>query len=185
MQSQLNKQDPLSRNGGFSRSTYPPRAPDSTTMTPCFTQSATPYNNAQSSTQQGSTWSTTGPETGHRSDALPIHHPYGRDLTPGYELNYSMAGPWEAPAPRSEYTMPFVQYDNLGQGGPSYAQPGYDFAANQPHGQTSFSPLLSGAHAAPNNQGAFPVWYLSNSWVNYAVQDELHVTIAFKRIPST
>jgi len=98
MQSQLNKQDTLSRNGAFSRSVHPPRAPDS--MTPCFTQSVTPYYNAQSSTQQGSTWSTTGPGIGYRNDALPIHHPYGTDLMPGYQLNYSMAGPWEAPAPQ-------------------------------------------------------------------------------------
>jgi hypothetical protein len=83
------------------------------------------------------------------------------------------------------HLKPIVQYDNLGQGGPSYAQPGYDFAANQPHGQTPFSPPLSGAHAALNNQleGAFTVWCLFNSWVNYAVEDELHVTIAFRRIP--
>jgi hypothetical protein len=80
---------------------------------------------------------------------------------------------------------PIVQYDNLGQGGPSYAQPGYDFAANEPNGQTiSFSPLLSGVHAAPNNQEAITVWCLFNSWVNYAVEDELHVTTAFRRIPS-
>jgi hypothetical protein len=79
---------------------------------------------------------------------------------------------------------PIVRYDNLEQGGPSYAQPGYNFAANQPHGQTSFSPLLSGAHAAPDDQGPFAVWYLFNSWVNYAVQDELHFTIVFRRIPS-
>ncbi|KAN0116635.1 hypothetical protein V8E52_005779 [Russula decolorans] len=76
MQSQLNKQDTLSRNGAFSRSVHPPRA------------------------QQGSTWSTTGPGIGYRNDALPIHHPYGTDLMPGYQLNYSMAGPWEAPAPQ-------------------------------------------------------------------------------------
>lgn len=171
MQSQPNKQVPFSRNGGSSRSVYPPRAPDS--MTPCFTQSATPYYNAQSSTQQGSTWSATGPGIGHHNDALPMHHPYGRDLSPGYQPNYSMAGPQEAPPPQashSGYTMPIVEYDTVGQGGPGYAQPGYDFdfVPNQPHGQTvSFSPFLSGAHAAPNSQGAF-----------------LYVTIAFKRIPS-
>jgi hypothetical protein len=119
-----------------------------------------------------------------------------------------MAGPWEATAPQlpshSGYMMvsvfqkwqgmtirlfchhmkPIVQNDNLGQGGPIYAQPGYDFAANQPHGQTSFSPLLPGPLAAPSNQGAFPVWCLFNSWVNYAAEDELHVTIVFRRIPS-
>lgn len=82
------------------------------------------------------------------------------------------------------HVKPIVQYDNSGQGGPSNAQAGYGFAANQPHGQTPFPPLLSGAHAVPNNQGAFPVWCLFNSWVTYAEQDELHVTIAFKRIPS-
>ena len=128
---------------------------------------------------------------------------------PGYQPNYSMAGPREAPTPqppsnsgymtvsviqtmaRDDYPLifchpmkPIVQYDNPGQGEPSCAPRGYDFAANQPHGQTSFSPPLSGAHAVPNNQGASPVWCLSNSWVNYAVEDELHVTIAFRKIPS-
>ncbi|KAI0275907.1 hypothetical protein BGY98DRAFT_989574 [Russula aff. rugulosa BPL654] len=160
MQSQLNRQDG-SRNGGFSHSIYPPRAPDS--MTPYFTQNATQYNNVQSSesTQQFSTCPTTGPGIGQRNDALPIHHTYGRDLTPD-QLNYSMAGPWEGPAQRpshSGYTMPIVRYDNLEQGGPSYAQPGYNFVANQPHGQTSFSPLLSGAHAAPDDQGPFAVCF--------------------------
>ncbi len=137
-------------------------------------------------------------------------NPYGGVLTQGYQLNHSAAGPWEALAPQppshSGYTMvsvlqtmarvtirlfchptkPIVQYDNLGQGGHSSAQPGYDFAANQPHGQTPtpFSPLLSGVHAAPNNQGPFTIWCLSDSWINYAEQDELHVTIVFRRIPS-
>jgi hypothetical protein len=76
---------------------------------------------------------------------------------------------------------PSVQYDNVGQGRINY--PGYDFAANQfldpimPH-----SPLLSGEHSAPNNQGPFPVWCLFNGWISYAVEDELHVTIALRRV---
>ena len=58
-------------------------------------------------------------------------------------------------------------------------------AANQfPDPTGSLPPPLSGTHTAPNNQGPFPVWHLSSGWVSYAVEDELHVTIALKRIPS-
>jgi hypothetical protein len=81
---------------------------------------------------------------------------------------------------------PNVQYDDVGQGGVNYAgqDAGYDFTANQFPDPTIFlSPLIS-AYTAPNNQGAFPVWRLFNGWVSYAVEDEIHVTIALKRIPS-
>jgi hypothetical protein len=77
-----------------------------------------------------------------------------------------------------------IQYDNVGQGETNHA--GYDFAANPFLGNTmSFSPLLFEAYTAPNNQGTFPVWRLLYGWVSYAVEDELHVTISFRRIPST
>lgn len=76
---------------------------------------------------------------------------------------------------------PSVQYDNIGQGRNNYA--GYDFAANQFPEPTAFlSPLLSGAYTAPNNQESFPIWRLFNGWVSYAAEDELHVTIALRRI---
>jgi hypothetical protein len=77
---------------------------------------------------------------------------------------------------------PTVQY-NVGQSTVNYA--GNDFAANQfPNPANFLSPLLSGAYAVPNNQWAFPVWRLLNGWISYAAEDELHVTIALRRIPS-
>ena len=79
---------------------------------------------------------------------------------------------------------PNVQYSNVGQGGTNYGSQ-YDFTANQfPDPTVPFPYILSGAYTAPNNQGAFPVWHLHNVWVSYVVEDELHVTIAFKRIRS-
>jgi hypothetical protein len=81
---------------------------------------------------------------------------------------------------------PSVQYSNVGQGGTNYGSR-YDFTANQfPDPTVPFPYPLSGAYTAPNNQGqgAFPIWRLHNVWVSYAVQDELHVTIAFRRIRS-
>jgi hypothetical protein len=78
---------------------------------------------------------------------------------------------------------PNVQYDNVGQSRVNYAV--NDFAADQfPNPAILLSPLLSGAYSVPNNQGAFPVWRLLNGWVSYAAEDELHVTIALRRIPS-
>ena len=65
----------------------------------------------QQQQQQGSPSLRTGPGIGLFDDVSPIHHPYGRDVTPGFqpELNYSMAGLWEAPTPQppshSGYTV--------------------------------------------------------------------------------
>jgi len=109
---------------------------------------------AQSSTN-GSIPVPNGPGIGHRS---------GGDLIPGYEFNY-MARTWEAPAHQpnnSSASMPSAQNENIGQGETNHA----------------------GEYAAPNNQGAFPVWRLFNGWVSYATQDEVHVTIALTRIPT-
>lgn len=81
---------------------------------------------------------------------------------------------------------PNVQYDNVGQGGiHHYRDGGYDFADNQFLDPTfPISPPLAGVYTAPINQGPFPVWCIFNGWVSYAVEDELHVTIALRRIPS-
>jgi hypothetical protein len=83
---------------------------------------------------------------------------------------------------------PNVQYSNVGQGGTDYGSR-YDFTASQFSDPTVPFPYpLSGAYTGPNNQGhgSFPVWRLHNVWISYAVQDsdELHVTIAFRRIRS-
>jgi hypothetical protein len=39
--------------------------------------------------------------------------------------------------------------------------------------------------APPSYQGASPVWRLYNSWVVYETQDELHLTIVFRKVPFT
>ena len=78
---------------------------------------------------------------------------------------------------------PSAQYGNVGEGQTNHGSQ-YNFTANQfPDFAVPF-PHLPWAYTAPNNQGAFPVWRLHNVWVSYAVQDELHVTIAFRRIRS-
>lgn len=85
-----------------------------------------------------------------------------------------------------DFVKPNVQYNNVGQGygGTDYG-PRYDFTANQfPDPTMLFPYILSGGYTAPNNQGAFLIWRLHNVWVSYAVQDELHVTIAFRRVRS-
>jgi hypothetical protein len=48
----------------------------------------------------------------------------------------------------------------------------------------SYGPI-TGAHAAPNNQVAFPGWCISNSWVASGVGDELRVTIVFRKIQAS
>jgi hypothetical protein len=75
--------------------------------------------------------------------------------------------------------QPNVQYDTR-QAGTDYAV--YHPTANQFSSHaTSVSALPSGAYAAPNNQGASPMWYPRDCWVSYMVEDELHLTIALKR----
>ena len=136
-----------------------------------------------------------------------------RDVIPGYEFNYSMAGSWEAPAPQPlghggymmvsvfhsmareaihlsyDFMKPSVQYGNdVERGRTARTNYGsqYDFTANQFSDPTVPFPYLpSGAYTAPNNPEAFPAWRLYDVWVSdYAVQDELYVTIAFRRIRS-
>jgi hypothetical protein len=77
---------------------------------------------------------------------------------------------------------PNAQRGHFGQGPTNYA--GYTFPAEQFPGHPmnlGDSPL--GANAASNNEGASSVWRLFNCWVGYAEEDELHLTIVFKRIP--
>ena len=78
---------------------------------------------------------------------------------------------------------PSLQHSNVEQGGTNY-ESRYQSTADQFLDPTAPIPyLLPGAYTAPNDQGAFPgVWRLQNAWVSYAVQDELHVTISFRRI---
>jgi hypothetical protein len=80
---------------------------------------------------------------------------------------------------------PSVQHSYVEQGRTNYG-PRYESTANLNQFLDPTAPipyLLPGAYTAPNNEGAFPgVWRLQNAWVSYAVQDELHVTISFRRI---
>ena len=77
---------------------------------------------------------------------------------------------------------PSSQHGNPSQYENNY--PGAHFAVNPtPNHTMQFPSLLPGAYAAPNNQGISPVWCLNSCWISYAEQDELHVTIAFRKIP--
>jgi hypothetical protein len=76
--------------------------------------------------------------------------------------------------------QPNVQYSRVGQAEANYT--GYYPVTEQfPPQAINFSPLPSGGHTAPNNQGASPLWTLGNYWISYAEQDELHLTIALRR----
>jgi hypothetical protein len=125
----------------------------------------------------------------------------------GHGLNYTMtdlSGPEFLPLNHGQYTMVSIFYISLGiilcsfshfmkptmpgyfgQGAPNNA--GYMSVINQfPGHPINVAQLLPGAYrnAAPNNDRAPQVWQLFDCWVPYAEQDELHLTIVFKRIPS-
>ena len=79
---------------------------------------------------------------------------------------------------------PSGPYGNLGQCEINNA--GFHLASDQIPSHTMQFPLPPpGAYAVPNNQGTSPIWRLSNCWVSYAEEDEIHVTIALRKIPST
>lgn len=102
-------------------------------------------------------------------------------------FNYDTTGTFgiRAPPPWSggEYPPPQFPYGQFGQDGidhtgfPFVAEPLSNFATNPSHS-------FPGTSAAPSNQGASPVWRLSDCWVAYEVQDELHLTIVFRKVPS-
>ncbi|KAH8995321.1 hypothetical protein EDB92DRAFT_1846196 [Lactarius akahatsu] len=91
--------------------------------------------------------------------------------------------------PRSYFhsSKPQFPYGQFGQGGinhtgfPVVAEPLSNFATNF---ATNLSHSFPGTSATPSNQGASPVWKLSDCWVAYEVQDELHLTIVFRKVPS-
>ncbi|KAH9066363.1 hypothetical protein EDB87DRAFT_713249 [Lactarius vividus] len=101
-------------------------------------------------------------------------------------FNYDTTGTFGIGAPPpwngGEYPPPQFQYGHFGQGGtnhtgfPFVAEPSSSLATNPSH------PFL-GTSAAQNNRGASPAWNLSDCWVAYEVQDELHLTIVFRRVP--
>jgi hypothetical protein len=74
-----------------------------------------------------------------------------------------------------------VLHDYFGQGASDNA--GHTFAAEQfPSYPMNLAHFLPRAYTAANNEPPSPVWRLFNCWVVYEEQDELHLTIVFKRI---
>ncbi|KAI0293536.1 hypothetical protein BC826DRAFT_1014628 [Russula brevipes] len=181
-QPQAYSQHPLAYDSEFPRGVSLPRTPDF--MTSSFAQRVpvTPYYNQQPqeqpSNQQGAYRVPAPVFTEHGNYA------YGGGSRPGYESDYTTAGslsPPSRPLHHGGYVMPGVQRENLEQGETSYVR--YHFAPDQFPGHTmNFSPLLQSGHAGPSNQATSPVWHVAQSWVSYASQDELHVTIILKKI---
>jgi len=185
MQSQANRQEQLSYNPGFSYGEYLPRAPAPTT--PGFSHGVTHYSNAPFNSQgtyRDPNQVLTGLRCGNNAYAGCL-----TGSTPGHEFNYTMAefSGWGPPVPQllpyNGYAMPNVQHQYPGQGQTNFA--GYHPAAGQlPGHAVDFSPVLPGAYMAVNHEGASLVWRLNNCWISHAEQDEVHVTIALRRIPS-
>ena len=72
----------------------------------------------------------------------------------------------------------YAPYSNLGQGDSEINYAGYQFGNNKVLGPTmNFS--SPGANA---NHGASSEWRFHNCWVSHEEQDEIHLTIALKRI---
>ena len=91
---------------------------------------------------------------------------------------------------------PYPPYGQFGQGGvnntrfpivaePAYNNPGFSGVAEPaPNNAMNFSHPFPRAGAPPSSQGAVPVWQLSHCWVSHEAQEELHLTIVFKKFPS-
>jgi len=150
-------------------------------MTYSFSQSVAPNYNAQPYTQQGT-----------HGDPIPVLTGPGRGegggSIPWYDFNYARVESWEPlafqPPNHGGYTMPNVQYASGSVGQAEANNAGYEPATEQlPRHTMNFSSLPPGAYTTPNNQGASPIWRVSDSWVSHASQDELHLTIALKRSP--
>jgi hypothetical protein len=74
------------------------------------------------------------------------------------------------------------QYFPYGQGGINHS--GFPVVTEQVSNAMNFSHPFPGTSAPQNNQGATPVWQLSDlNWVNYEAQGELHLTIVFRKVP--
>lgn len=91
-------------------------------------------------------------------------------------------------APHSHFhsLKPQFQYGSFGPVGinhtgvPFVAEPLSNLGTNIPHSFPGASAALS-----DHWQGASPIWKLSNCWVGYETQDELHLTIVFRKVPFT
>ncbi|KAI0306305.1 hypothetical protein B0F90DRAFT_732393 [Multifurca ochricompacta] len=175
-QQQAHGQDLSIRNNGFSSGIPPDRV-----MQP----NAIPLGSAQPVTAQYDTqpYYTSG------GFGDPLAAPFGRNsdmnggsAIPGHGFNYSTGNPQRTRAPSPLYHG-YMPYGYSGQGGTNHN--GYQFTPDTlPSYATNFSYSPLGAHAAPNNQGPCALWQLFDSRVSYEGQNELHLTIVFKRIPS-
>ncbi|KAH9963380.1 hypothetical protein BGW80DRAFT_852887 [Lactifluus volemus] len=171
------------RFAGGSFGPSPARAPNATP--PSFTQHTVPLHNPQYPTGSFRDLPLPPAPAGVGYYNLNDAHAAGSAL--GHGLNYTMtdlSGPDFLPLNRGQYTMPTMP-GYFGQGAPNDA--GYMSVINQfPGHPINVAQLLPGAYrnAAPNNDRAPQVWQLFDCWVPYAEQDELHLTIVFKRIPS-
>ncbi|KAI0247949.1 hypothetical protein BJV78DRAFT_859112 [Lactifluus subvellereus] len=135
----------------------------------------------------------TQPHTGIVRDAASAPSGAGRGndahgassiLEPRFNYATADSSGTGAPTPLhyGQYAMLNAQYGHFGQGTTNYA--GSTFTAEQlPDHATNVAYFHPGEYAAPNNGGAPPVWQLFNCWVGYADQDEIHLTIVFRRIP--
>jgi hypothetical protein len=77
----------------------------------------------------------------------------------------------------------YFPYGHFGQGGVNHS--GFPVVTEQvSNNAMNFSHPFPGTGAPQSNQGATPVWQLSDlNWVNYEVQGELHLTIVFRKVP--
>jgi hypothetical protein len=164
-------------------------------------KSSGPYGNLGQCETNNAGFHLTGPERGNNFNV------YRGSSIPGYDFNHARVEPSGPPASQPPnhggYTMvsashtlskghhliynsmkPNVQYGSAGQAEVNYAgrQPAIDQLSRR---TMNFSPLPgpAGEYTVPNNQEAAPLWCLGNCWISYVSEDELHLTIAFKKNP--
>ncbi|KAI9459432.1 hypothetical protein BJY52DRAFT_1416093 [Lactarius psammicola] len=156
------------------RSPWPGRPEQPNYIPLRYAQPVTPHYDSQHLTQDGF------------RNIPPTQFGWGNDAYWGNSVNGSGTFGIGAPPPwnGSECAPSQFQYGHFGQGEinhtgfPLVAEPLSNFA-------TKFSHSFPGTSAPPSYQGAPPAWTLSNCWVPYETQDELHLTIVFRRVPST
>jgi len=182
MQSQANGKEGLPLNPRLSHGGSPARATDF--VAPGIAQPVAPYYDQSNTITHGDPTSVPG-----SSSNMP-----GGGPVPG--SSNIMAGSWSYPTTQfpshSGYMMPSVQYRSFGQleGSPPQndvrASNGSAYPpANQlPSNATNFLPSLPGTHAGQNSQGVPPLWRISDWGVSYTDQDEIHLTIVLRRLPS-
>ncbi|KAI9446156.1 hypothetical protein H4582DRAFT_2124719 [Lactarius indigo] len=147
-------------------------------MPPPPAQPVTPRYDPQPLNQDGFR-NTTPAQFGSGNDANwgnPVNG-FNYDMTETFGIG--APPPWNG----GGYPPQQFQYGQFGQGGINHT--GLPFIAEPLSGlPTNLSLPFPGTSAALGNQGALPLWELSNCRVAYEAQDELHLTIVFKKVPS-